>query len=817
LSGLLQDLRFGARLVRRNLGFSIVIVSVLGIGIGAVATVISVANSLLLRPPALEDPSSLVRVFSGRFSGTPLLDLMAYDDGSTTLSGIAAFREARLSLRIGDGAATPLFGTFVTRNYFDVAGVAALRGRTFLPNEGRAPGTSPVAVLSYRSWQRLFGGDTSVVGTAVWVNGQSVTLIGVMPESFVGMWGPVTADLWLPVAMHPVFFPGARTFEDREAFYAQAVARLRPGVALAEAQAEVDTRHGRWRASPSSAIAERSSLRLYPMQFLVPEMRANVAVFLGILGGLVASLLGIVCVNVANLMLAKNSARGGEFGVRLAVGASRGRLVRQLLTESAGLAAMGALVGICVAFLLTRALGLWTPPAPVPIVVDVTPDARVLMAVCAVGALATLVFGLAPTWTTSRGVTSTLGQVAARGTAAGRTRLRAALLIAQVSLSLLLMGVAGLLIRSLSNAERIDLGFEPDGVLLMSLDLDASGYTPSRGRHLHTELLASVRALPGVRAASLLDVVPLTGSSRGSEMLKEGAPAPSQGRSDSLVTVGRTSVAEGHFAALRIPFLLGRDFTSADTESGPPVAIVNETLARTFWPGETPIGRRLRLFDREDPASPLIEVVGLVRDSKYISVGEAPRPFMYRPLSQEYSAEAALVVRVDGDPLAFASAVHARLQALDASLPVFEMRTLSDATSLSLLPIRLAASVVTALAIVVLGLAAMGIYGVLSFVVRQRTREIGILMALGAEPGRIVVSVLREALVWIGWGSAAGLVLALAAAPMASSLLYGVDPHDLPSLLTVTAVLLLVGAAAALGPALRASRLSPAEALRREG
>lgn len=815
---LFDDLRFGLRLLRRNVGFTTVTVFVLGTGIGAVATVVSVANGLLLRPPAVQEPSTLVRVFSGRFSGTPLLDLLAYEGASTTLAGIASFREARLSLRVGDGNATPLFATFVTRNYFEVLGVGALRGRTFLPDEARSPGTSPVAVLSYRGWQRLFGGDPGVIGTAVVVSGQHITLVGVMPESFVGIWGPVTADLWLPVTMHPVFYSGARTFLDQDAFYAQAVARLRPGATLAGAQAEFDTLHRSWGADPSRAIAERSGLRLYPVHFLVPELWTNAAVFLAILGGLVVSMLGIVCLNVANLMLAKNSARGGEFGVRLAIGASRGRLVRQLLTESGCLAALGVLLGIGVAGLLTRAIARWTPPAPVPLVLDVTPDWRVLIAVCVIGVLATLLFGLAPAWTaTSRGVAATLGQHAARGTPAGRVRLRTVLLVGQVSLSLLLLAVAGLFVRSLSHAERIDLGFEPEGVLLVSLDLDASGYVPSRGRQFYDDLAARVRALPGVRGASLLDVVPLTGSSRGSAMLKEGVPLPPEGRTDGLVTVGRKSVADGHFAVLRIPLLAGRDFMAADHESSLPVAIVNETLARTFWPGEVPIGKRLRLYDPTSPESRLIEVVGLVRDSKYISVGEEPRPFMYRPIAQDYSGEAALVVRVDGDPLAFAPAVRDSLRQLDTSLPIFEMRTLTDATSLSLLPIRLAAGVVTTLALAVLALAAMGIYGVLSFIVRQRTREIGILMALGADPARIVTSVLRDALTWVGWGVAAGLILALSATPLASTLLYGIGPRDLPSLAAVTLVLVLVGAAAALRPALLASRLSPAEALRSHG
>ena len=817
MTSLLHDLRFGLRLLWRHRGSSLLTLLVLGAGTGVVTTVVSIANGLLLRPMALGEPETLVRVFSGRYSGTPLLDLLAYDEASTTLGGIAAFRELRLSVRIADGNAQPLFGTLVTGNYFDVLGVGARRGRTFLPGEARTPGSSPVAVLSHRAWQRHFGSDPDVVGRPILVNGQPVTVVGIMPESFTGAWGPIATDVWLPVTLLPVLQPGARTFVEREAFYAQAIARLRPGATIAQAQAEADSRYRQWQHDGSPQMRERSALRLYPAQYLVPELRERVGVFIAILGALTTSMLGIVCLNVANLLLARNATRTGELGIRIAVGAGRVRLLRQLLIECGCLAAGGAILGVGLTLLLTRAMGRWTPPAPVPIVVDVTPDWRVFVAVAVGGALTTLLFGLAPAWSAARhAVAPMAGSGSLRATAAGGGRLRGALMIAQLSLSLVLLVLAGLLVRSLYRAERMNLGFEPSGVLMTTIDLDVNGYSPARGRQLMTELVARVRALPGVRDASLLDVVPLTGSSRGGPMLKEGVPPPRPGGTEGLVTVGRKSIGDGHFSTLRITMLLGRDFTSADNDSSPAVAIVNETLARTLWPGQPPIGRRLRAYDPDRPDTPLIEVVGLVRDSKYVSVGESPRPFLYRPLAQEYSADAVLILRGDGDPLAFAPAVRDTLRQLDRDLSVFEMRTLTDATSLSLLPIRLAASVVAALAMAVLGLAAIGIYGVLSFLVRQRTREIGIQMALGADRGRILASVLGDALRWIGWGVASGLVLALAAAPLVSSLLYETAPRDVPTLVTVTGALVLVGIAAAFAPALRATRLSPSEALRNE-
>ena len=817
MTALVQDLRFGLRLLVRHRSFSIVTLLVLGAGIGVVTTVASVANALLLRPPAVEEPGTLVRVFSGRYSSTPLLDLMAYQETSSTLSGIAAFREARLSVRIGQGDAQPLFGNVVSGNYFEVLGVKPWRGRTFLLDDVRTPGSAAIAVLSHRAWQRHFDSDPHVLDRPVAINGQPFTIVGIMPESFTGAWGPVAADLWVPVTMHPVIVPGARTFVDRDAFYAQAVARLQPGVTLARAQAELDTRYRQWQAATNAPARERSDIRLYPLHYLVPELWGRAALFLAIVGGLTLSMLAIVCLDVANLMLARNSLRSGEFGVRAAMGAGRGRLVRQLLTESACLGAGGAALGLGFAIVLTRALATWTPPAPVPIVVDVTPDWRVLVATCTVGVLSVILFGLAPAWTlTRRVVAPTPGHGSTRATGAGRTRLRATLLVAQVSLSLLLLVIAGLLVRSLHRAERIDLGFEPDGVLMMALDLDVAGYAPERGQAFYSDLLARVRALPGVDGASLLDVVPLTGSSRGSVMRKDGDPPPAPGRTDGLVTVGRKSIADGHFTTLRIPFLQGRDFSTSDDAAAPAVAIVNETLARTFWPGESPIGRRLRIHDANGPDTPSIEVVGLVRDSRYVSVGEPPRPFLYRPLAQEFSADAALVVRVGGDPMAHAAALRGVVRQIDANLPIFELRTLADATSLSLLPIRIAASVVATLALAVLALAAMGIYGVLSFVVGQRTREFGILMALGADRAAIVSLVLRETTRWLSCGIAVGLALALLAAPLASSLLYGIAPRDVPTLACVVVLLAIVAIGAAFVPARRASRLAPAEALRHD-
>jgi putative ABC transport system permease protein len=811
-----QDVRYGMRLLARSPGFTLVTLLVLGLGIGATTTFVSVGDALLLRPLAVREPPTLLRAFSGRYSGTSLIDLIEYGRASRTLQGIAPFAATSMSLRVGQGAPESVFGELVGADYFDLVGVSAARGRTFLPTEGRAIGTSPVIVLSHRGWQRRFGGDPNVIGREVLLNGQPFTIVGIMPEAFTGLYGVLAGDFWVPVAMHPVLFPRSEAFSARGGLYCQAIARMRPGVTIGQVQAELDVIHQRWQRDP--AFAERSNLVVYPTRMLVPELWGRVAIFVGLLLGLSAMLLCIACLNVASLQLARSTARAGELGIRLAIGAGRGRLVRQLLTESLVLAMGGGLLGLALAYGLTHAIAQWRPPTPEPVALHVSPDWRVLVGTFAIVVVAAVLVGLAPAWSATRqAVVTSLRQQATRGSGSGRSRLRAAFLVAQVSLSLVLLVVAGLLVRSVGHAQQIDIGFEPDGVLMMRLDLEVRSYTSERGLVLYRDLVQQIGAVPRVRRASLADIIPLTGSVRGGDMLKEGTPPPPQGRTDGLIEhVARNDVGSGYFETMRIPRVLGRDFSERDTPTSPQVAIVNETFARQVWPGESPLGKRVRVHDSRDPNTPLIEVVGVVRDSKYLTVGEEPRPFMYRPIAQEYDAGATIIARVDGDPVAFVPTFREILRRLDPDLPTLEVRAMSEATSISLLPIRVAATFLGALGLVVLALAAIGLYGVLSFLVRLRTKEIGIRMALGADRPSVITTVLRDALRWIAWGVAVGVILALFVTPLAASLLYGVPARDPLTFVGVTLVLIVVGVASCLVPAMRASRVDPLSALRSE-
>jgi predicted permease len=495
------------------------------------------------------------------------------------------------------------------------------------------------------------------------------------------------------------------------------------------------------------------------------------------------------------------------------------------LTESTLLAIGGGAIGVAVAYGLTTAINRITLPAPVPIVFNVTPDWRVLIATFAVSMICALLFGLAPALMASRGaLAAALRRDTTRGSGHGRSRLRALFLVSQVSLSLVLLVVAALLVQSVMRAGALDIGFRQDGVLSLTVDLSVRGYEAERGRAFYRTLEERLAAMPGVRAVNLIDIVPLTLSNSAGPMIREGQAPPPPDRRDGVVMVYHNNIGSGHFDTLRIPLLAGRDFTRRDTGKTTPVVIINETLARAMWPNEhaaAAVGKRLRRHYRNlrpgEAPPPMLEVVGVVRNSKYVTVGEEPRPFLFFPFEQQgYSSRASVLMRVDGDPAAFAATARAAVREMDPDLPLFDLMPLSEQTSVSLLPIRLAASFLGTLGLLVLALAALGLYGVLSFLVRLRTKEIGIRMALGADRPRVMRTVLGDAVRWLSWGLAVGLMLAAALTPFISSMLYGVAPRDWATFLAVSVLLTTVAIAASVVPALRASRVDPLTALRAE-
>jgi predicted permease len=804
----LQDLRYGFRSLARTPGFAAIAIAVLALGIGVNAAVFSVANAFFLRPLPVSDPGSFVRVYSNRFSNTRQPLYAELRDRNTTLADLAAFQLRSFGLRI-DAENEHTFGEVVTGNYFRTIGIVAGRGRLLVPSDD-APGAPPVVVLSHVFWMRRFAGTDDVIGRTIALNGQPFTIVGVAPREFTGVMAPLAGALWVPLASDAVLRPGAR-FEDHS-FHL--VGRLKPGVDRQRAQVDLDTIGRQIRAAQGEPDREAPAVSVYPATMLHPEASRAVTLFTGVLLAVVALVLLIVCVNVANLVLARAAGRDRELAVRQSLGAGRGRLVRQLLTENLILSLAGAAIGLGLAYWTVRAAMVMPLPAPVPLALDLSLDMRVVLFTAVVAIFATLAFGLAPALTTSR--VDLVGALKGIGADTPRHgRLRSTFLIGQVALSVLLLVVAGLAIRSVRNARGLDIGFTSAGVVSGAVDLETRGYSPESAAQFVRTIVERLESAPGISAAHAVDIVPLTLSNQTTNKLRDGEPRPQEGQAPPTPQIYFNAVSPGHFKTLQIPLISGRDFSYADTANAPKVAIVNETMARQFWPGKDPIGQRLLPIEADAAPGAAIVVVGLVRDSKYVTIGEEPRTFMYVPLAQQHTPHVTLLVRSAGMPAAEVIAtVKGELRAIDGGLALFSVSSLDEAISISVLPARIAGGLLGALGLLALVLAALGVYGVLSFVVRSRTREIGVRVALGARPASVVSLVVRQAMIWTVTGLLIGLGLAVLVSLLLGGLLYGISPTD-P--LTFTAVILLLGGVAgiaALVPAVRASRLDPLTALR---
>jgi predicted permease len=809
----LADVRYGGRVLLRSPGFSFVAVAALAIGIGANLTIFGFAKELLLSPPAgIADPDRVVRAFTNRFSNTRFADYETYRDRNHTFVALAAFRAESLSLR-QESAPEQIFGLGVSGNYFSALGVPAAIGRPILPADDRpeAPG---VALLSDRFWRLRWASNPSVVGRSIVLNGRPTTIVGVAPSRFTGTMAPFIPDVFVPVT---------RPRQQADVASVQMIGRLRPGAAIGEAQADLMTLAASIDRDPR-ADRTRPILTLYPTRALVPEIAMPAGIFAGVLLAVVGLVLLLACVNIANLLLSRSVARTREIGIRAALGASRGRLVRQLLTESLLLSSAGGGAAAALAIAIARPIAAAAGglPAPAPIGLGFVVDWRLAAAAISLSMLTTVAFGLMPALQSSRHDVLPALKDGAATAGPKQSRLRGLFLTTQVAMSTLLLVVAALFVRGLFSAHALDRGLVTDRVLAASIDLESAGYTPGRGAVLYDRLRERLNQSVGIAAANIVDIVPLTLSNRANQMVGEGKPATGD---TPLVYSNR--VSPGHFRTLGIPLLAGRDFDARDRADAAAVAIVNETLARRFWPGANPIGKRLRMradaaargtspADGDGGAGPWFEVVGLARDSKYVTVGEDAKPFMYRPMSQEYTPAGVILVKGRGDEADALRAVRSAAAALDPNLAVFSVMTLDAATSISLLPVKIAATVAGTLGMLALALGAIGLYGVMSYLVRQRTREIGIRMALGAQRGAVVDLVTRHGMRWTVIGLAVGLAASFAVAKLIAGFLYGVGPADPTAFVGIA--LLLIGTAyvACYIPARRASRIDPLVALREE-
>ena len=815
------DIRYALRTLRRSPAFTLAAVLTLALGIGANTTIFSVVSAVLLRPPAqVREPDRLVHVFTSdysgpRYSASSYADYLDFRDGATGLSGLTAFAPSPLNFSTG-GAASRVWGEEVSGNYFTVLGVTPALGRTFVPDAERTRGAEPVAVLSYALWQRAFGADSGVVGREVRVNGYPFTVIGVAPAHFYGSIRGVQADIWVPYVTRGLLSPertagdGAAEMRrgDRGMFV---IGRLAPGATLAAAQASLDAiarrLHDAYPQYWSDVHGESRVVTLVPERDsrVLPQLRGAVVGFFGLLMTVVALMLLICCANVANLLLVRAAGRRREVSVRLALGAGRARLVRQLLTETAVIAILGGVVGLLIAKWATGLLMAFQPPLPVPVALDISLDGRVLAFTALVSALTGFIAGAAPAVGAARLdlVSALKGSSSDTGPRRRRPALRNVLVVSQVATCVVLLTMAGLLLRSLRAAQNADLGFDPGGVAIFSTELGNQGYDEARGRAFYDELLRRVAALPSARAASLAEHTPLgLDYSRRGVGVEGYEPGPGED-----MEFGANIVGPGYLGIMRIPLERGRDFTESDGASSLPVAIVNQSFARRFWPGEDPIGKRIRIGDS------VREVVGIAHDSKNRSLDESPAPYFYLPFLQYYQPNMTLEVRIAGDPAAIVPTVRREIAAIDRDLPI-QSGTMEDALGVSLLPQRAGATLLGIFSVLGLVLASIGLYGVVAYAVAQRTRDLGIRVALGARPRDIYRAVLGHGVKLTSLGLLIGIVAALLLARLAQGVLFGVSSTDPITLASVAAILAAVALLASFIPARRATRVDPVSSLR---
>jgi predicted permease len=820
---LIQDLRYGARMLWKQPGFTLIVALTLSLGIGANGVIFSLVNALLLRPLPVEKPEELAAIYtsdfsSGDFGGSSYPDYVDFRDRNRGFASLAAYLPPQpLSLNI-DGTNERMFCEIVSGNYFSTLGIKPSLGRGFLPEEDRTPGGRAAAVISYKLWQTRFGGDPAAVGRGVNINGHPFTIVGVGPENFTGMLRGVAVDWWIPAMMVKEASPGSDHLTNRSHRGLLLMGRLKPGVTIEQAQADFNSIAARlykeWPTHWENIRRQGRSVSLIPESEarLMPGARMPITIFMALLMAVAGLVLLIACANVANLLLARAAARRREIAVRLALGAGRRRLIRQLLTESLMLALFGGGAGLLLAGWGAGLLMAFKPPLPFPIELDLQADWRVFGFMFGVSLLTGIVFGLTPALASSRpDVVASLKDETGADVTGGRTgRLRGSLVVTQVAVSLLLLICAGLFLRSLRNASSIDPGFDADNLLALSMDLQLQGYDETKGRNFTDRLLERARSLPGVVSASMTDELPLRGfggSRRGVTI--EGYTAQ-PGESTEIYS---NLVAPGYFETLRIPLLQGRTFRQQDDASAPGVALVNEAFARRYWPGQQPLGKQIQMGDGRNGYT---TVIGVVKDGKYSSLSEEATPFIYFNMEQNFELSPTLVVRTQGAPLASLAAVRAEVAALDKNLPIYDVKTMRQHLGLALLPARLAGGVLGVFGLVALALAAAGIYGVMAYSVSQRTREIGIRIALGANARDVLRLVARQGMTLVTVGMAIGLAAALALTQLLKSLLFGVSATD-PLTFTVIALMLtFVALLACWIPARRATKVDPMVALRRQ-
>jgi len=816
MESLLKDIRYAFRGLTKRPGFVAVAVITLSLGIGANTAIFSLVNTVLLRSLPVDKPEEIVSVsVRGKddtmqaFSYPNYVD---FRDQNQTLSGLLVYRFAPLSMS-RSGNNERIWGYEVSGNYFDVLGVKAIRGRTFAPEEDRTKLTHPVIVVSYDSWQRRFGGDPDLVGKEVQLNNHPFKVIGIAPAGFKGTELIYSPEIWVPAHMMEWVEPGATWLDSRKSNNFFGVGRLKPGVSPRQAELSLNMlamQLGKLYPNEDEGI----SIKIVPTGFILPELRGAVVSFTWILMGSVALVLLVTCTNLAGLLLARATDRRREIAIRLAMGANRIRLIRQLLTESILLSIIGGLGGLFLAIWIIRSLLAFKPPLDFPLSMDVGIDWRVLLFSMGISLITGAVFGLAPALQATRpSLLGSLKDNAAQG-GASRSRLRSTLVVAQIALSLVVLIAAGLVVRTLQHLQTMNPGFNTNNGLMMSFDLGLQGYDEAHGQQFYRDVTARVQSMPGVQSAAVVNWVPLSLNYNSNTVYVEGHETQRGANVPQALTA---NVTPRYFGTMGTPILQGREFTEQDAEKSEAVAVVNETFVRRLLPFVSSDADALnRRFSFRGPEGPFIRIVGVAGDGKYFNIAEEPRPFAWTPLAQDYSSNGALVVRTTSTPTSIFGNVRREIQAVDPNLPLFDVKTFTEHMRLSLFPARIAATVLGVFGLVALLLSAIGIYGITSYAVAQRTREIGIRMALGAQLGDVLKLVLSHGVKLTIIGVAIGLLGAYLVTRAITSVLYGVSATDPLTFVAVSLLLVFVALLACYVPAKKATKVDPLVALRYE-
>jgi len=825
MAGIWRDIRYAARVLRKSPGFTLVVALSLALGIGANTSVSSIVNAYFLRPMPVDQPDRLLAIYLtspvrwgrdiGNFSYPDLLDYRNADTGLSDLMGSSG-----IPLSMTDGERPELiWGEIVTGNYFSGLGVHPILGRGFLPDEARAPGEKPVCVLNFNFWRQHFQSDPNITGRAIRIDGHPFTIVGVAPRGFLGTrLFNFIPDVWIPLTMQQTIAPDFGNYmEGRDNRWIELRGRLKPGISKEQAAAAMNVVASRLaREYPQSNKDIRVSVipgrtRTQPVFVALGLISATTAIMFGVVG----LVLLIACANVANLMLARAAGRAREMAIRVAVGATRTRLLRQLLTESVLLSLLGAAAGIILALLFNDLLKAFYPTLDfqtADLEYESRLDPRMFVFSFLLSLVAAMLFGLIPAMRASK-VDQAAAMKGEPGTPVGGARglTRGNLLVtAQVALSCVLLISGGLFLRSMQFARNVDPGFDRTGLQLFSVDLGLQGYGEQRGRLFQKSLVERLKNLPGVESTSLAYPLPLDAYDEYYSVRVEGY-TPRLDNESSMA--GGSRVGARYFETMGTRLVAGRPIDERDTESSRPVAVINETMARRYW--QTPekaLGRRFAT----GKDSPWVEVAGVAKNGKYETFGENPIPYFFLPLAQHYGGRVTFIVRSKESPDSLTAGIRHEVKSLDASLPIFGVRTMPQFLNRIVSAYDMGASLVGTFAVSALLLAAVGIYGVLHFAVTRRTREIGIRMALGAAKGDVVRLILVRSMVFVGAGLLIGIAGATAAGRLTGTILAGVSGTDPPTFFAVAMLFGMVAFVASAVPAWRASRIDPMEAVRYE-